>query len=83
MSAARLTTPKPTTVRHGDHDGSAIAVTSPETGSTDSADLRAAGRFAALRHPVARWLSRQPSQHHYPCAPLVSAIFVTTAKLHL
>ena len=51
MSAARLTTPKPTTVRHGDHDGSAIAVTSPETGSTDSADLRAAGRFAALRHP--------------------------------
>ena len=42
-----------------------------------------APQLAPQRHPVAPWLSRQPSQHHYPCAPLVSSIFVTTAKLHL
>jgi hypothetical protein len=45
MSAARLTTPNPTTVRHGDHDHPTLLEALDETTSPEVAGRPVAGFF--------------------------------------
>ena len=47
MSAARLTTPNPTTVRHGDHDQPTVLEALAETTSPEATGRPIAGFFTA------------------------------------